>query len=56
MGRDAPVISIAEGVGHQPKSFVWRARGAKPHPKGQLDSALFDQACAELNQIVTLNA
>jgi mRNA interferase MazF len=41
---------------HQPKSFDWRARGAKPHPKGCLDDALFAQACAVLNQIVTLNA
>ena len=41
---------------HQPKSFDWRARGAKPHPKRQLDDVLFAQACAVLNQIVTLNA
>ena len=40
---------------HQPKSFEWRARGAKPHPKGRLDDGLFAQACAVLNQIVTLN-
>ena len=40
---------------HQPKSFDWRARGAKPHPKGRLDDDLFAQACAVLNQIVTLN-
>jgi mRNA interferase MazF len=40
---------------HQPKSLDWRARGAKPHPKGQIDDALFAQACAVLNQIVTLN-
>lgn len=39
---------------HQPKSFDWRARGAKPHPKGRLDDDLFAQACAVLNQIVTL--
>ena len=41
---------------HQPKSFDWRARGAKPHPKGRLDDEQFAQACAVLNQIVTLNA
>ena len=41
---------------HQPKSFDWRARGAKPHPKGHLDDDLFAQACAVLNQIVTLSA
>ncbi len=37
---------------HQPKSFDWRARGAKPHPKGMLDDSLFAQACAVLNQII----
>jgi hypothetical protein len=41
---------------HPPQSFDWRARGAKPHPKGRLDDDLFAQACAVLNQIVTLNA
>jgi len=41
---------------HQPKSFDWRARGAKPHPKGRLNDELFAQACAVSNQIVTLNA
>jgi mRNA interferase MazF len=40
---------------HQPKSFDWRVRGAKPHPKGRLADDLFAQACAVLNQIVTLN-
>ena len=40
---------------HQPKSFDWRARGARPHPKGQLTDELFEQACAVLNQIITLS-
>ena len=39
---------------HQPKSFDWRARGARPHPKGRLADDLFAQACVVLNQIVTL--
>jgi mRNA interferase MazF len=39
---------------HQPKSFDWRARRAKPHPKGLLPDECFAQACALLNQIVTL--
>lgn len=39
---------------HQPKSFDWRARGARPHPKGQLDDDLFGRACAVLNQIMAL--
>lgn len=37
---------------HQPNSFDWRARGAKPHPKGRLPDAVFAQACAVLNQII----
>jgi mRNA interferase MazF len=39
---------------HQPKSFDWRARGAKPHPQGLLEPALVAQACTVLNQIVQL--
>lgn len=37
---------------HQPKSFDWRVRGAKPHPQGKLAQAVFAQACAVLNQII----
>ena len=39
---------------HQPKSFDWRARGARPHPQRRVDDAVFAQACAVLNQIVGL--
>jgi mRNA interferase MazF len=39
---------------HQPKSFDWRARGAKPHPQGRVDDAVFAEACAVLNQIVAI--
>ncbi len=39
---------------HQPKSFDWRARGARPHPQGRLSDTTFAQACAALNQIVAL--
>ena len=41
---------------HQPKSFNWRLRGAKPHPLGVLNDALFVQACERLNQIIQLVA
>ena len=41
---------------HQPKSFDWRARGAKPHSQGALDDVLFAQACAVLNQIVSIGS
>jgi mRNA interferase MazF len=39
---------------HQPKSFDWRARGAKPHPQGKVADAAFAQACAVLNQIISI--
>ena len=39
---------------HQPKSFDWRAHGARPHPKGRLADEVFAQACVVLNQIVTI--
>jgi len=40
---------------HQPKSFDWRARKAKPHPLAMLDNGLFSMVCKRLNQIVMLN-
>jgi len=39
---------------HQPKSFDWRMRDAKPHPLGKLRDALFIQVCEQLNQIIQL--
>lgn len=41
---------------HQPKSFDWRLRGAKPHPLGALKVSLFNQVCSRLNQIVQLKS
>lgn len=39
---------------HQPKSFDWRLRGARPHPLGTLSDVLFASVCECLNQIVRL--
>lgn len=39
---------------HQPKSFDWRLRDAKPHPLGALPDGLFAQVCERLNQIIRL--
>jgi mRNA interferase MazF len=39
-------------LGHQPKSFDWRARNAKPHPWGQVPEESFALACETLNQII----
>lgn len=51
-GRSAGKTSYV--LCHQPKSFDWRARGAKPHAQGRLADATFAQACAVLNQIVEI--
>lgn len=37
---------------HQPKSFDWRIRRAKPHPLKHLPDALFADVCERLNQII----
>lgn len=39
---------------HQPKSFDWKMRGAKPHPMKQVPDDVFAQACESLNQIIAL--
>lgn len=39
---------------HQPKSFDWRVRDAKPHPFGQLHESYFVQVRELLNQIIQL--
>ena len=39
---------------HQPKSFDWRLRGAKPHPQKRMDDQTYAQSCAILNQIIAL--
>jgi mRNA interferase MazF len=50
--RGQPKVSFV--LCHQPKSFDWCARGAKPHPLGQLEMAVFQEVCAVLNQIVQI--
>ena len=41
-------------LSHQPKSFDWRGRHAKPHPLKQASPAVFAAACGQLNQILAL--
>ena len=41
-------------LGHQPKSFDWRVRQAKPHPWKQIPEDVFTLACETLNQIITI--
>jgi mRNA interferase MazF len=40
-------------LAHQPKSFAWRDRGARPNPCKQVPPAEFEPACEELNGIVS---
>ena len=51
-GRKADKTSYV--LCHQPKSFDWRLRGAKPHALGKLNNDLFAQVCDRLNQIIQL--
>lgn len=39
---------------HQPKSFDWRLRGAKPHPMKRLGDAPFAQVLGRLNKNLLL--
>ncbi|HEY6346525.1 MAG TPA: hypothetical protein VIY49_33970 [Bryobacteraceae bacterium] len=39
---------------HQPKSFDWQARDAKPHPLKQVPEGVFALACKALNQIIDI--
>ena len=41
-------------LGHQPKSFDWRARNAKPHPWKKVPEDSYALACETLNQIVEI--
>ena len=40
---------------HQPKSFDWCARRARPHPMGRVDEAVLVEARHRLNQIIELS-
>lgn len=51
-GRKAGKVSYV--LCHQPKSFDWRQRLARPHSMGQLQESLFNEVRARLNQIVQL--
>jgi len=39
---------------HQPKSFDWRKRLARPHAMGQLQDKIFDEVRTVLNQLIQL--
>lgn len=41
-------------LGHQPKSFDWRSRAAKPHAWKQVPVDMFERVCEILNQIIAI--
>ena len=43
-------------LGHQPKSFDWRRRRARPHPWKHAPAEVFARACETLNQIIELGS
>ncbi|MEO6024877.1 MAG: type II toxin-antitoxin system PemK/MazF family toxin [Burkholderiales bacterium] len=49
-----PRAVVSYILGHQPKSFDWRRRGAKPHPWKQAPLEVFAAACEQLNQIIAI--
>ena len=49
-----PRNAVSYILGHQPKSFDWRVRGARPHPWKQVPPDAFLRACEALDQIITL--
>jgi mRNA interferase MazF len=53
-GRKAEQTSYV--LCHQPKSFDWRLRGAKAHPLGVIQDAVFQQVCERPNQVLLLGA
>ena len=49
-----PKNEVAYILTHQPKSFDWDERGARPHPWKRLPTRAFSDACEGLNQILGL--
>lgn len=39
---------------HQPKSFDWRVRNAKPHSWKQVSPSVFTVSCEQLNEIIAI--
>jgi len=50
IGRGEPLYILT----HQPKSFDWRQRAARPHPWKALPPVLFQEACEGLNSIIEI--
>ena len=53
---NGPKGAVSYILGHQPKSFDWRARSAKPHPWKRVPEESYVLACETLNQIVDISS
>ena len=51
-----PKGNVGYVLTHQPKSFDWRKRAARPHPWKQVSPDVFEAACEGLNSIVSIGA
>lgn len=49
-----PKNEIGYVLAHQPKSFDWKQRNARPHHWKQVSPAVFQDACEELNSIISI--
>ena len=49
-----PKGEVCYVLAHQPKSFAWRERGARPHPLKHLPLPIFERVKEELNGIIGL--
>ena len=52
---EGPKGQVSFILAHQPKSFDWRARNAKPHPWRQIPETAFSMACETLDQIIDVS-
>ena len=50
----SPQGEVCYVLAHQPKSFAWRDRGARPHDWKQVPPTVFESACEELNGIISI--
>jgi mRNA interferase MazF len=50
-----PKRDVGYILAHQPKSFDWRLRGARPHPWKQVSPSVFTAACEGLNSIISID-
>ena len=49
-----PRAEVGYVLSHQPKSFDWRMRSARPHPWKQVAPTTFESACEGLNSIISI--